>query len=363
MTNNNRQNLVQILTEEDLDGCLDENSNRITLVLFSTKTCRGCKILVPKYVALAKKYPDCFFIMVDLHNFQNQQNKYTANIVNVPTVVYYYDNQQILGIEGPSDVELEENILYVLNKINTFLEKIKQQNTVPSSNQVSNHNIQVSNHNNQEPENVTPEQVISQLDDSIFENNSVNNNINIQNNNISSNQSSDVFPAQKSPEKMSQMNSNNEQKVEPKHEEKNDIDKKIELLKKLYDLKKNGVVINKIFSLDDTYDELLKEYEFHTKPKEVLTDPEAIQRKNREIEIQKIKELEIMYKLIQENQLKTLAKLKIIQQNKEQFEKQQSYEQYKKNKHDESHDNHESNHDSQERENIRRNVRRNVRRN
>jgi len=208
-------NLFQLLNENDVDEIMEDNQQTLIVAMFSSTTSTPCKQIKPIFVDLSKRYNDCIFLYIDINNFKNTNYKFTKNIEATPKFVFYIGSDQIAFITGAHEKQLVDNFTTLKLRIDAkrkefqekeimLLEKQKQQEIQQQLQQQQQQQQQQQHQQPQQPQQPSPPQL----------------NIDLMN-------------------------------------------KKIELLQKLFDLMQKGVKLSKQYNLESNYDEMITEYEYH----------------------------------------------------------------------------------------------------
>lgn len=123
MTNN----IYQVLNEKDLDEILMNYPHNLSIIMFSSKTCMPCKKFKPYFVSGAQKFKDCFFIYIDLHQFEQTEYKYTKDVECTPKFIFYFDNKPIADMLGGDKDKFFESVAFLENKITEKKKLIQSQ--------------------------------------------------------------------------------------------------------------------------------------------------------------------------------------------------------------------------------------------
>ena len=96
MTNN----LFQVLSASDVTEILNEHTESLIIIMFSSKTCSPCKLIKPTFVQSSRDNSDCYFLYVDISKFEDKNVTFTNDIQGTPKFSYYFNNQEIAYILG-----------------------------------------------------------------------------------------------------------------------------------------------------------------------------------------------------------------------------------------------------------------------
>lgn len=111
-------NIFKVLTEIDVDEILTNNSDSLSVIMFSTNPCQACSEIKPKFIELAGKYTDCVFLYVDCSIYNpSTNNKYTSDVKKVPMFKLYYKTNLVAVVNGKKYVSIANTIQYVYTEI------------------------------------------------------------------------------------------------------------------------------------------------------------------------------------------------------------------------------------------------------
>ncbi len=129
-------NIFQVLKETDLDEIMNDHNQNLVVVMFSTKTCRPCMRIKPKFVDMAKENGECFFVYIDLNNFENTEYKYTKTVEATPKFSYYFNNVEIADVMGADESVVSKTLSHLKNKISVGKKQLESETqTTPTTTQ------------------------------------------------------------------------------------------------------------------------------------------------------------------------------------------------------------------------------------
>lgn len=106
-------NLYQVLSSTDVDEILEEHVESLVVIMFSSKSCSPCRQVKPTFVQSSKDNPNCYFLYIDIGNFEDKNLTYLNNVKGTPKFSYFFNNQEIAYILG-GDKEVYNNTLHDL---------------------------------------------------------------------------------------------------------------------------------------------------------------------------------------------------------------------------------------------------------
>ncbi|KAF9998002.1 hypothetical protein BGZ80_004053 [Entomortierella chlamydospora] len=80
-------------------------SGKKVIVNFTASWCGPCKLIVPKFEELSKKYSDIEFVKVDIDKLRDVSHR--AGITSMPTFQTYYNGLKSSQFVGASNAGLE----------------------------------------------------------------------------------------------------------------------------------------------------------------------------------------------------------------------------------------------------------------
>jgi thiol-disulfide isomerase/thioredoxin len=120
---NMAQNIFQVISENHLDKIMKDNMQKLILIMYSTPTCKPCKLFKPKFVNLSKIHTDTLFIYIDNTKYSVTKDKYFNECTSFPTFLYYFSNTLVAYVKGAD----ESSIIEQLKNIETKIEARKNQ--------------------------------------------------------------------------------------------------------------------------------------------------------------------------------------------------------------------------------------------
>lgn len=114
MSNNN---IYQVLKESDLDEILSDYAQHIVIVMFSSKTCIPCMKIKPRFITMSNEHPDCFFVYIDIDNFDDKTSKYLGTIQSTPKFSYFFNKQEIAYVLGVNEEAINGTLIHLKDKI------------------------------------------------------------------------------------------------------------------------------------------------------------------------------------------------------------------------------------------------------
>ena len=93
-------NIYQVLNEDDLNEIIEDNQNKLIVVLFSAKWCGPCRKIKPMFIDFSSKNKESFFVFINIDTFSDKKFKFMENVSNIPHFNYYYNNNLVKKIVG-----------------------------------------------------------------------------------------------------------------------------------------------------------------------------------------------------------------------------------------------------------------------
>lgn len=120
-------NIFRVRAEEDLNEVLDDHTQRLVIVIYSSRAHEPCRAITHKFKLLAEQNPDCFFVYVDVNDFRSSNGKYKKALAcQPPKFVYYFNNREVADVEGPYEKSVIETLLHLKKRIEIKKNEIMQ---------------------------------------------------------------------------------------------------------------------------------------------------------------------------------------------------------------------------------------------
>ena len=99
-----------LATKADFDAAIAASADKLLVIDFTATWCPPCKMIAPKFEAMANDYPDVTFRKIDVD--ANAEADQAAGIQCMPTFKYYKGGKEIEGakVEGASEAKIKEAI-------------------------------------------------------------------------------------------------------------------------------------------------------------------------------------------------------------------------------------------------------------
>lgn len=352
MTNN----LFRVIKSSDLDEILRDHNDNIVIVMYSSKTCGPCMNIKPRFCAMAKEHADCFFVYIDIYNFDDPKRKYLANLKGTPKFGFYFADTEITEVLGPNDKLLTDTLVAIKNRYETIRKEVEKQNAYLNYRKQQAENQQV-------PAGTTSLQQIVSAPPSIQVAPTPVNNVHPVNqqpqNHIVSPQEYQP-PIQQTQAQVLPQVGRVLPEQPPRPQPDSLMEKKMELMKALYHLGQQGAPVSRQFTLHDRLEDMVAEYHRLTdprsqqsqqstpknqqnqqttvaiemsqhsqesSPKEVAEDDAEKQRKieqiKKEQEIRRIQELEHLRRIATMQNMQKLKQIKAMKQARQQEEERE----------------------------------------
>ncbi len=122
MTNN----IYRVRYCPDLDEILRDHAQKLVVVMFSSKSCGPCINFKPKFIQHAKQNPNCFFVYIDVNDFEDKNGKYIGKVRGTPKFVYFFNSQEVGDVLGAKEVTFLETLNFFKDKIEERKREIMQ---------------------------------------------------------------------------------------------------------------------------------------------------------------------------------------------------------------------------------------------
>ncbi|CAN0208618.1 unnamed protein product [Scytosiphon promiscuus] len=104
-------NVIDIGSFAELDKLTADNKDKLVVVDYSTTWCGPCKMILPKFEALAEEYSDAIFVKVigDSTNDASQLMK-REGVRSVPSFHFWKDGKKVDSVNGANEEALVETL-------------------------------------------------------------------------------------------------------------------------------------------------------------------------------------------------------------------------------------------------------------
>lgn len=341
-------NIFQVITQKDLDEIIDEHSGSLIVLMYSSKSCPACVTIKPAFISMAKSNNDCFFVYIDVNRFEDPTQKYTKGISHIPRFAYLYNKQEISTIIGADEEKMIKTLAYLRQLIeHKKRQHLEAKEAVLKQQQLQQQQLQQQQLQQQQLQQQQLQQQHlqqQQLQQQHLQQQ--------QQHQFVKQQSDQINPSQQ----LSSQQSSSQQLLLQQDQSSPDalFQKKVFMLKKLFDLTKSGVVLTQSYNLDSDYTDMEWEYNLHTNPKSIqvnksyvppdkdaiatdeehnhipatlatsttATTNEQAEALKKQEQLKKIQELNQLNHMIQMQQMYKLQQWKNLQRMKEQKERE-----------------------------------------
>lgn len=348
MTNN----LFRVIKSSDLDEILRDHNDSIVVVMYSSKTCGPCMNIKPRFCAMAKENADCFFVYIDIYNFEDPKRKYLANLKGTPKFGFYFADTEITEVLGPNDKLLTDTLVAIKNRYETIRKEVEKQNAYLNYRKQQTENQQVPAGTTSLQQIVTAPPSIQVTPTPV--------------NNVQPVPQQQYQPPVQQTQVQVQVQAQAQAQAQvgrilpeqpPRPQPDSLMEKKMELMKALYHLGQQGAPVSRQFTLHDRLEDMVAEYHRLTdprsqqsqqstpknqqttttiemsqhsqesSPKEVVEDDAEKQRKieqiKKEQEIRRIQELEHLRRIATMQNMQKLKQIKAMKQARQQEEERE----------------------------------------
>mmetsp|Transcript_19422 Transcript_19422/g.27453 ORF Transcript_19422/g.27453 Transcript_19422/m.27453 type:complete len:107 (-) Transcript_19422:269-589(-) len=94
-----------IKNSADFEGLMALSNEKLVVVDFTATWCPPCRMIGPKFEAMAEKYPNAEFVKVDVDEAQDVAEE--VGISAMPTFQFYKDGERVDELVGASESKLE----------------------------------------------------------------------------------------------------------------------------------------------------------------------------------------------------------------------------------------------------------------
>jgi thiol-disulfide isomerase/thioredoxin len=291
-------NIFRVIKSLDLDEILQDHNESIVVVMFSSKTCGPCIAVKPKFCAIATEHKDCFFVYVDMHNFEDSQRKYLALINATPKFLFYFGSSIVAEVLGPNEKAITNTLVTIKSRLAANRVEIEKQAEYLKYRQHNTSQIQQAQH-------------------------------------VPKNTDAPVIAQRTVPDQM------------PRPQSDQTVERKLEIMKALYQLSQMGAPVSKKFTLEDKLEEMVAEYHRlmdmkrtnqatpqiemsqhsqESSPNQVDDEQEKqkqLELIKKEQEIKRIQDLEHLRRLATMQNMKKMKEIKAIKQARQQEEERE----------------------------------------
>nr|O96952.1 RecName: Full=Thioredoxin; Short=Trx [Geodia cydonium]CAA76654.1 thioredoxin [Geodia cydonium] len=96
-------------TKADFDQALKDAGDKLVVIDFTASWCGPCQRIAPKYVEMAKEFPDVIFYKVDVD--ENDETAEAEKIQAMPTFKFYKSGKALSDyVQGANEAGLREKI-------------------------------------------------------------------------------------------------------------------------------------------------------------------------------------------------------------------------------------------------------------
>lgn len=131
-------NLYQVIKEDDVDKILSDNDTKLVVICYIVKQPGFYKQFKNFIKSLSITFPLCFFVVIDINNFDNKTGKYIKNVTNLPKLIIYL-NFEILGetTNKFNQQEIIDSLQNISNMIEDKFKNAKKNNEINVQEKVS----------------------------------------------------------------------------------------------------------------------------------------------------------------------------------------------------------------------------------
>ena len=115
------------MNSNDLNEILQDHSQKLVVVMYSSQSCGPCINFKPRFTAFAKSNTDCFFVYVDINNFKDPKFQFLSEVKGTPKFSFYFNGHMVGDILGADDKVFVETLEYLKGRINDRYREIEQQ--------------------------------------------------------------------------------------------------------------------------------------------------------------------------------------------------------------------------------------------
>ena len=120
-------NIFRVMNNNDLTEILQDHSQKLVVVMYSSQSCGPCINFKPKFITYAKANPETFFVYIDINNFKDPKHQYLANVNATPKFSFCFNLHVIGDVVGADERVFVETLEYLKGRINERRHDIEQQ--------------------------------------------------------------------------------------------------------------------------------------------------------------------------------------------------------------------------------------------
>lgn len=122
------QNIFQVTSETHLNNIIEDNPQKIVLIMYSTKNCKPCKEFKPKFISMAKKNTNTLFIYVDNTKYNVETNKHFNKLTSTPSFLFYFSGIELGVVVGANETTIATTLANFEQKIEERKKQIQMEN-------------------------------------------------------------------------------------------------------------------------------------------------------------------------------------------------------------------------------------------
>ena len=103
-TNDNQDNVINLIDLEDFTNKLRDNQNKLVIIYFTAKWCGPCKSISPYYAELSGEFTDCVFLKCDVDDCQDVSD--ACKISSMPTFIFIKNMNKLETFSGVDKIKL-----------------------------------------------------------------------------------------------------------------------------------------------------------------------------------------------------------------------------------------------------------------
>jgi len=122
--NNPKNNIFQVINEDQLNDIIKFKTNNLILVMFEMTQCKPSSFIKPYFVELSKSNKDVYFIIINFDKYKSTNKQHIIDIESTPTFKFYYQTKMLYSFTGGGVEEKElliSQIKYLKENLNAFV--------------------------------------------------------------------------------------------------------------------------------------------------------------------------------------------------------------------------------------------------